>query len=83
MNLTRGRSDILKPFDIDSTHYYELFVYNAEEIAEGTHEPKLVNTFYEETLPSLEKINSVLQTKGYDTFELVKITHETSTYTVK
>lgn len=60
----------MKPFDKEETVFYDLLVYNAEKIADGTQEPIKAGRFYEENLPSLEKINEAVKNKGFDTFEI-------------
>ncbi|PAD70639.1 hypothetical protein CHH83_02215 [Bacillus sp. 7586-K] len=73
----------MKPFDTDENVYYELFVYNAEELAEGFGKPIKAGHFYKDTLPSLDKINDSVKKAGYDTFEIERTVTEVERYLVK
>ncbi|MGM7720596.1 hypothetical protein [Metabacillus sp. Hm71] len=73
----------MKSFDTEETVFYDLLVYNAEKIADGTQEPIKAGRFCEENMPRLEKINEAVKAKGFDTFEIETNKITTKRYLVK
>ncbi|PLR99555.1 hypothetical protein [Bacillus sp. T33-2] len=72
----------MKPFDTETHSYVQVYVYNAEEIAEGTAEPKLVYVCDPKDAMSPAEVAIKVKRAGFDTFEIVEGTEITKRYLV-